>query len=69
MNTELEGMWREVVVAYFNILSWHSPGATDRNNEKSQVMTFGDLVYNASTSQIKVRWVITQANMLGRKDV
>jgi hypothetical protein len=28
-------IWKEVVVAYFNVLSQHSPGKTKKNHEKS----------------------------------
>jgi hypothetical protein len=26
MNNELERMWKEIVIALFEVLSWHLPG-------------------------------------------
>jgi hypothetical protein len=36
MNDEFEGMWKEVVVAYFKILSRHLCGRIEEAREKSQ---------------------------------
>jgi hypothetical protein len=30
---QLVRIWKEVITAYFKILSWHSPGKTKENNE------------------------------------
>jgi hypothetical protein len=27
-------MWKEAVVAYFKVLSWHSPRGTEKNHDK-----------------------------------
>jgi hypothetical protein len=27
-------MWKEAVVVYFEVLAWHSPGETEKNDEK-----------------------------------
>jgi hypothetical protein len=35
MNNELERIWKEAVVAYFNVLSRHLPGEAEENYEKS----------------------------------
>jgi hypothetical protein len=35
-DTDLEGVWTEAVVAYFEVLSWHSLGGIEKNNEKLQ---------------------------------
>jgi hypothetical protein len=32
-NNELERMWKEVIMAQFEILSWHLHGGTERNRE------------------------------------
>jgi hypothetical protein len=32
--SELEGMWNEVVVAWFKVLFQDLPGETEENNEK-----------------------------------
>jgi hypothetical protein len=34
MNNELKSIRKEVVMAYFMILSQHLPGGTDENHEK-----------------------------------
>jgi hypothetical protein len=34
MDDELEKKWNEFAMAYFNILSLHSPAGTEKNNEK-----------------------------------
>jgi hypothetical protein len=31
---EIEGIWEEVVVAHFKVLSWHSHGVTKKNRER-----------------------------------
>jgi hypothetical protein len=36
VNDELERIWKSAVTAYFKVLSWHSPGGTEKNNNKSQ---------------------------------
>jgi hypothetical protein len=36
MNNELERMWKEKVMACFEILSWHLPGGTEETHEKPQ---------------------------------
>jgi hypothetical protein len=36
MSNELEGIWTEVVVAEFKVLSRHLPGGTDEKHEKRQ---------------------------------
>jgi hypothetical protein len=36
MNNELEKMWKEVVMAYFKILSEHLPEGTEENHVKPQ---------------------------------
>lgn len=37
MNGDFEQVWKEIVVTYFEILSHHMPGGTERNNGKTQV--------------------------------
>jgi hypothetical protein len=32
MNTELERMWKETVLAFFKAVSWHLSGETRENN-------------------------------------
>jgi hypothetical protein len=32
-DDELERMWKEAVVAYFKVLSRHSPGGTEENTK------------------------------------
>jgi hypothetical protein len=32
MNNEFERMWKEAVVAYFKIISWHFPAVSDKKN-------------------------------------
>jgi hypothetical protein len=34
VNNELRRTWKEVVVAYFKVLSWNLPGGTEENHEK-----------------------------------
>jgi hypothetical protein len=34
MNNHLERIWKEVVMAYLKVLSWHLPGGTEENHEK-----------------------------------
>jgi hypothetical protein len=36
MTNELEGMWKEAVVAYFEALSQHLPGWPEENDENPQ---------------------------------
>jgi hypothetical protein len=36
VNDELEKIWKEAVMAYFKVLSWHSPGGTEENHDKPQ---------------------------------
>jgi hypothetical protein len=36
VTDELEGIWKEAMVASFIILSWHSPGGTEENHENPQ---------------------------------
>jgi hypothetical protein len=33
VNDQLERMWKKAVVAYFKVLSRHSPGGTEENHE------------------------------------
>lgn len=33
VNDDLEGMWKEAVIAYFKVLSWHLSGSTEENQE------------------------------------
>jgi hypothetical protein len=35
MNSELQRMWKEVIVARFEVISWHFPGGTEETREKS----------------------------------
>jgi hypothetical protein len=30
---ELERIWKEAVMAYFMVISWHFPGGNDENHE------------------------------------
>jgi hypothetical protein len=34
VNYDLERIWKEVVVAYFDVLPWHLPGGTEVNHKK-----------------------------------
>jgi hypothetical protein len=34
MNDKLEIMWKEVVVTYFKVLSWHLLGGMEKNHKK-----------------------------------
>jgi hypothetical protein len=36
MNSELERIWKDTVMAYFNILSWHLSGRAEENHKKGQ---------------------------------
>jgi hypothetical protein len=36
MNNESQKIWKEAVVDYFKVLSWHLPGGTEENHKKSQ---------------------------------
>jgi hypothetical protein len=36
INNELERIWKEVVVAYFEVLSQHLPGGGWKSHEKDQ---------------------------------
>jgi hypothetical protein len=36
MNNELEGMWKEVIVTQFEVLSQHFPGETEESYEDRQ---------------------------------
>jgi hypothetical protein len=36
MNDELEIIWKEAVMAYFEVLSWHFLGGTEENSEIPQ---------------------------------
>jgi hypothetical protein len=36
VNSELERIWKEAVVAYFKVLLRYSPGRTKENHEESQ---------------------------------
>jgi hypothetical protein len=36
VNDELEGMWKEAVMASFKVLFCHLPGRTEENHEKPQ---------------------------------
>jgi hypothetical protein len=42
MNGDLERMWKEEVMAYFKVSSWHLPGGTEEYHKKPQ---FGQLVF------------------------
>jgi hypothetical protein len=35
VNDELKKMWKEVVMDYFNALSWHLPGRTEEIYKKN----------------------------------
>jgi hypothetical protein len=32
----MKNLWKEVILAYFKVLSWHSPAETEENHKKSQ---------------------------------
>jgi hypothetical protein len=36
MNNELEGIWKEAVVALFKLLSWHLFGMTKEKHDNAQ---------------------------------
>jgi hypothetical protein len=36
VNNELERMWKEAVMVYFEALSRHLPGGTEENHENDQ---------------------------------
>jgi hypothetical protein len=33
VNEKLEGVWKETVVAFFNVLSWHLPRGTEKTTK------------------------------------
>jgi hypothetical protein len=33
MSNELQGMWKEEVMAKFDVLLWHLPGGTEENHQ------------------------------------
>jgi hypothetical protein len=35
VNDDLERIWKEVVVAYFDVLPWNLPGGTEVNLKKN----------------------------------
>jgi hypothetical protein len=35
MNEELEIMWKEVLITYSKVLSWHLPGGTVENHKRA----------------------------------
>jgi hypothetical protein len=39
MNHELVKMWKEMVMAYFKVLSQNLPAGTERNHDKPRVIT------------------------------
>jgi hypothetical protein len=45
LHDELEGMWKEPFVAYFNVLSKHEPWGTEENHRK-QIRTSGTTVWS-----------------------
>jgi hypothetical protein len=44
MNNELEGVWKEAVIAQFEALSLYLPEATEERREKTSVRSVGDPV-------------------------
>jgi hypothetical protein len=36
VNDELEMMWKEVVMAYCKVLSWHMPGGIEETHKTPQ---------------------------------
>jgi hypothetical protein len=36
MNDEIERIWKEAVLAYFKVSSWHVPGGTEENYKNCQ---------------------------------
>lgn len=55
MNGKQVWISKKVAVAYFKVLSWHFPGDSEENHEKSHA---GYMASQADTSQIQV-WNIT----------
>lgn len=37
VNSEMGGMWKEAVMAHFELLCWHMPGRTEENHKLPQV--------------------------------
>jgi hypothetical protein len=37
MNNELKGIWKEILVAYFKVLSWNLSGGTEENHKNLQM--------------------------------
>ena len=35
INDEFKYMWKEAVMAYFKVLSWHLNGGTEENHEET----------------------------------
>jgi hypothetical protein len=53
MNDEFEKVWKKAVMAYFEVVSWHSSGGTDDNYQDnhypSQDLDHAPLKYKSET--------------------
>jgi hypothetical protein len=59
VNYDLESIWKEVVVAYFDVFPWHLSGGTEiklRNKPQSEYLVFR-LRIEPGTSRIRSRSV------------
>jgi hypothetical protein len=56
MRSELERFWYEVLMSYFKILSWHSPGGTEEKDKKilSQESQYPDEDCNQAPHEYKL---------------
>jgi hypothetical protein len=65
INDELERMWKEAVITYFNVLSRHSPGGTRGDREPSvNILGPPGPRFEGSTSRIQDRTLIACATLL-----
>jgi hypothetical protein len=70
VNTELERMWKEVVVTCFKVLYRHLPGGTEKNDEKPLFMIAGLRRTSGYGEQInRMRLVARPSTTHGRTDV
>lgn len=53
MNRHFERIWKEVIMDYFKVLSWHFPGGTEENHEQFANLATSWLRFEPRTSQIR----------------
>jgi hypothetical protein len=59
---ELKRMWKEVVIGVFKALSWHFPGGTEKNHNKTQSG------YPVSRTRFELRTSKYEARVLTTRD-